>query len=73
MGAPMHKAALAKNSIKVAFKKNGEVKFPKNKKVPPYTRIYMKSDLLFTTIGGKAGSVIYKYIRYQTGMNGKNY
>ena len=72
----MHKAALAKNSIKVAFNKNGKavpVKFPKKKKVPAYTRIYMKSDLLFTTIAGKAGSIIYKYLRYQTGMNGKDY
>ena len=72
----MHKAALAKNSIKVAFNKNGKavpVKFPKKKKVPAYTRIYMKSDLLFTNIGGKAGSKIYNYLRYQTGMNGKDY
>ena len=72
----MHRASLAKNSIKVAFNKNGKavpVKFPKKKKVPAYTRIYMKSDLLFTTIGGKAGSIIYKFLRYQTGMNGKNY
>ena len=72
----MHKAALAKNSIKVAFNKNGKavpVKFPKKKKVPAYTKIYMKSDLLFTNIGGRAGSIIYKYLRYQTGMNGKDY
>ena len=72
----MHKAALAKNSIKVAFNKNGKavpVEYPKKKTVPAYTRIYMKSDLLFTNIGGKAGSIIYKYLRYQTGMNGKNY
>ena len=72
----MHKAALSKNSIKVAFNKNGKavpVKFPTKKTVPAYTRIYMKSDLLFTNIGGKAGSIIYKYLRYQTGMNGKNY
>ena len=72
----MHKAALAKNSIKVAFNKNGKavpVKFPKKKKVPAYTRIYMKSDLLFTNIAGKTGSIIYKYLRYQTGMNGKDY
>ena len=72
----MHKAALAKNSIKVAFNKNGKavhIKFPKKKKVPAYTRIYMKSDLLFTNIGGRAGSIIYKYLRYQTGMNGKDY
>ena len=33
----------------------------------------MKSDLLFTNIGSKAGSIIYKYLRYQTGMNGKDY
>ena len=72
----MHKAALAKNSIKIAFNKNGKavpVKFPEKKKVPAYTRIYMKSDLLFTNIGGKAGSIIYKYLRYQTGMNGKSH
>ena len=73
----MHKAALAKNSIKITFNKNGKavpIKFPKKKKkVDPYTRIYMKSDLLFTNIGGKAGSIIYKYLRYQTGMNGKDY
>jgi len=72
----MHKAALAKNSIKIAFNKNGKavaVKFPKKKKVPAYTRIYMKSDLLFTNIAGKTGSIIYKYLRYQTGMNGRNY
>ena len=72
----MHRAALSKNSIKIAFNKNGKavpVKFPKKKTVPAYTRIYMKSDLLFTTIGGKAGSVIYKFLRYQTGMNGKNH
>ena len=76
MGAAMHKAALAKDSIKVAFNKNGKavpVKFPKKKKVPPYTRVYMKSDLIFYTIAGKTGSIIYKYLRYQTGMNGKNY
>jgi len=72
----MYKAALAKNSIKVTFNKKGKavpLKFPKKKKVPPYTRIYMKSDLLFTNIGGKAGSKIYAYLRYQTGMNGKAY
>ena len=72
----MHKAALAKNSIKVGFNKNGKafhLKFPKKKRVPAYTRIYMKSDLLFTNIAGKAGSIIYKYLRYQTGMNGKNH
>ena len=72
----MHRASLAKNSIKVAFNKNGKaipLKFPKKKKVPAYTRIYMKSDLLFTNIAGKTGSIIYKYLRYQTGMNGKNY
>jgi len=76
MGAAMHKAALAKDSIKVAFNKNGKaipVKFPKKKRVPAYTRIYMKSDLLFTNIAGKTGSIIYEYLRYQTGMNGKNY
>ena len=33
----------------------------------------MKSDLLFTNIAGKAGSKIYNYLRYQTGMNGKDY
>jgi len=72
----MHKAALAKNSIKIAFNKNGKavpVKFPKKKTVPAYTRIYMKSDLLFTTIAGMAGSKIYNYLRWQTGMNGKDY
>ena len=72
----MHKAALAKNSIKVGFNKNGKafpLKVTKKKKVSAYTRIYMKSDLLFTNIGSKAGSIIYKYLRYQTGMNGKDY
>ena len=72
----MHKAALAKNSIKIAFNKNGKavpVKFPKKKTVPAYTRIYMKSDVLFTAIAGMAGSKIYNWLRYQTGMNGKNY
>jgi len=73
----MHKAALAKNSIKIAFNKNGKavpVKFPKKKKkVDPYTRIYFKSDLLFSTIAGEAGSKIYAYLRWQTGMNGKDY
>ena len=72
----MHKAALAKNSIKIAFNKNGKavpVKFPKKKKIPAYTRIYMKSDLLFTNTAGKAGSKIYAYLRWQTGMNGKGY
>ena len=72
----MHRAALAKNSIKVAFNKKGKavpLKFPKKKKVPAYTRIYMKSDLLFTNIAGKAGSKIYAYLRWKTGMNGKDY
>ena len=72
----MFKASLVKNSIKVAFNKNGKavpLKFPKKKKVPAYTRIYMKSDLLFTNIAGKAGSKIYAYLRWQTGMNGKGY
>ena len=72
----MLRPSILKNSIKVAFNKNGKavpLKFPKKKKVPAYTRIYMKSDLLFTNIGGKAGSIIYKYLRYQTGMNGKNH
>ena len=72
----MLRASILKNSIKVAFNKNGKaipLKFPKKKKVPAYTRIYMKSDLLFTNIAGKTGSIIYKYLRYQTGMNGKNY
>ena len=73
----MHKVALAKNSIKIAFNKNGKavpVKFPKKKKkVDPYTRIYMKSDLLFKNIAGKAGRKIYNYLRWQTGMNGKDY
>ena len=72
----MHRASLAKNSIKVAFNKNGKavpLKFPKKKKIPAYTRIYMKSDLLFTNIAGKAGSKIYTYLRWQTGMNGKGY
>jgi len=72
----MHKAALAKDSIKIAFNKNGKavpVKFPKKKKIPPYTRIYLKSDLLFTNAAGKAGSKIYAYLRWQTGMNGKDY
>ena len=73
----MHKAALSKNSIKVSFNKNGKavpVKFPKNKKkVSRYTRIYLKSDLLFTTVAGMAGSKIYNYLRWQTGMNGKGY
>ena len=72
----MHRASLAKNSIKVAFNKNGKavpLKFPEKKKVPAYTRVYMKSDLLFFNIGGKTGSIIYKYLRYQTGMNGKDY
>ena len=62
----MHRASLAKNSIKVAFNKNGKavsLKFPKKKKVPAYTRIYMKSDLLFTNIAGKVGSKIYNYLR----------
>ena len=72
----MFKASLVKNSIKVAFNKNGKavpLKFPKKKKIPAYTRIYMKSDLLFTNIAGKAGSKILLYLRWQTGMNGKNY
>jgi len=72
----MFKASLVKNSIKVAFNKNGKavpLKFPKKKKVPAYTRIYMKSDLLFTNIAGKTGSKIYAYLRWQTGMNGKGY
>ena len=72
----MHRAALAKNSIKVAFNKKGKavpLKFPKKKKVPAYTRIYMKSDLLFTNIAGKAGSKIYAYLRWKTGMNRKDY
>jgi len=73
----MHRASLAKNSIKIAFNKNGKavpVKFPKKKKkVDRYTRIYLKSDLLFTTIAGMAGSKIYNYLRWQTGMNGKGY
>ena len=72
----MHRAALAKNSIKVAFNKKGKaipLKFPKKKKVPAYTRIYMKSDLLFSEIAGMCGSKIYAYLRYQTGMNGKDY
>ena len=72
----MHRAALAKHSIKVAFNKKGKavpLKFPKKKKVPAYTRIYMKSDLLFTNIAGKAGSKIYAYLRWKTGMNGKDY
>ena len=72
----MHKAALAKNSIKIAFNKNGKavsVKFPKKKKIPPYTRIYMKSDLLFFTIAGTTGSKILLFLRWQTGMNGKDH
>jgi hypothetical protein len=72
----MLKAALAKNSIRVTFNKNGKavpLKFPKKKKVAAYTRIYLKSDLLFTNIAGKAGSKIYAYLRWQTGMNGKGY
>ena len=72
----MFKPSLAKDSIKVVFNKNGKavpLKFPKNKKIPAYTRIYMKSDLLFTNIAGKTGSKIYAYLRFQTGMNGKNY
>ena len=73
----MHRAALAKNSIKIAFNKNGKavpVKFPKNKKkVDRYTRIYFKSDLLFSTIAGGAGSKIYAHLRWQTGMNGKGH
>ncbi len=73
----MFKAALAKDSIKVAFNKNGKaipVKFPKKKKkIDRYTRIYLKSDLLFTKYAGLAGSKIYNYLRWQTGMNGKNY
>ena len=72
----MLRHALAKNSIKVTFNKKGKaipLKFPKKKKVPAYTRIYMKSDLLFTNIAGKAGSKIYAYLRWQTGMNGKDY
>ena len=76
MGVAMHKAALMKNSIKVAFNKNGKavpLKFPKKKKIPAYTRIYMKSDLLFSNIAGKAGSKILLFLRWQTGMNGKNH
>ena len=72
----MLRPALAKNSIKVTFNKKGKaipLKFPKKKKVPAYTRIYLKSDLLFTTIAGMAGSKIYNYLRWQTGMNGKDY
>ena len=72
----MYKASLAKNSIKVAFNKNGKaykIKIPKKKKLPSYTRIYMKSDLLFSNIAGLAGSIIYNYLRFQTGMNGKDY
>ena len=72
----MLKASLIQNSIKVAFNKNGKAvpwKFPKKKKVPLYTRIYLKSDLLFTNTAGKAGSKIYAYLRWQTGMNGKGY
>jgi len=72
----MLRPALAKNSIKITFNKKGKaipLKFPKKKKVSPYTRIYMKSDLLFTNIGGTAGSKIYNYLRWQTGMNGKGY
>ena len=45
----------------------------KKKKVDRYTRIYLKSDLLFSTIAGMAGSKIYNYLRWQTGMNGKDY
>ena len=62
----MHKAALAKNSIKIAFNKNGKavsVKFPKKKKIPPYTRIYMKSDLLFFTIAGTTGGKILLFLK----------
>ena len=72
----MLRPALAKNSIKVTFNKKGKaipLKFPKKKKVPPYTRIYMKSDLLFTNLAGMCGSKIYAFLRYQTGMNGKDY
>ena len=73
----MHRASLAKNSIKIAFNKNGKavpLKFQKKKKkVDRYTRIYLKSDLLFSTIAGMAGSKIYNYLRWQTGMNGKDY
>ena len=72
----MYKAALAKDSIKVGFNKNGKayrLKIPEKKKVPSYTRIYLKSDLLFSNIAGLAGSKIYNYLRFQTGMNGKEY
>jgi len=73
----MHRASLAKNSIKITFNKNGKavpLKFQKKKKkVDRYTRIYLKSDLLFSTIAGMAGSKIYNYLRWQTGMNGKDY
>ena len=72
----MYKAALAKDSIKVGFNKNGKayrLKIPEKKKIPAYTRIYMKSDLLFFTIAGMAGCKIYAYLRYQTGMNGRDY
>ena len=72
----MFKASLVKNSIKVAFNKNGKavpLKIPKEKKVSAYTRIYMKSDLLFSEIAGMCGSKIYAYLRWQSGMNGKGY
>ena len=72
----MLRHALAKNSIKVTFNKKGKavpLKFPKKKKVPAYTRIYMKSDLLFSEIAGMCGSKIYAYLRWQSGMNGKGY
>jgi len=72
----MLRPALAKNSIKVTFNKKGKaipLKFPKKKKVPAYTRIYMKSDLLFSEIAGMCGSKIYAYLRWQSGMNGKGY
>ena len=68
--------ALEKVSAKIIFK-NGkayrEAKIKPKEKIPSYTKIILKSAMLFNAVGGKAGLAIYMYLRWQRGMNKKKF
>ena len=75
----MHNAglrALEKVSAKVIFKDGkAHIKSEGNpkKKISSYTKIILKSAMLFNAVGGKAGLAIYMYLRWQRGMNLKKF
>ena len=71
----MFNPAINKDSIKVIFKNGKAVTEDQKKKskIQPYTKVILKSHMLFHAVAGKAGVAIYIYLKWQKGMNGDRF